>query len=416
MTWPTLADSDFIVLYRFAISLALGLLIGLERERNPAARAGLRTFAITSLLGTLSAMLAQSAGSPLVMVAAMLGVAAFITGAYWRNKEADPGTTTQVALLLCFGLGAMVWYGEEALAIMLAIVTTALLYFKTELEGISRNLTRRDLVSILQFAVVSFIVLPLLPNTNYGPYHTLNPYQIWLMVVLISGVSLAGYIALRIFGTRHGALLLGLFGGLVSSTATTLIYARQSRVQSEITPLAASVIILANLVVILRLAVLVGILAPRLLLDVSIALAPGLILGLGVALWQWRHSHTQQALTAPDIKNPTELRVALGFAVFYAVVLYAGAWLSQLAGSQGLYALAAVSGLMDVDAITLSVLRLHALGQALAPTVTGAIVLAILSNLAFKISLLTVVGGRQLALRCLPAFAAIAFGCHLFFY
>lgn len=413
MPLPTLTDTDFQSLYRFAISLGLGLLIGLERERNPAALAGLRTFAITALLGTLSALLSQAAGSPWVMVASLLAVAAFITGAYWGKHEADPGTTTQVALLVCFALGAMVWYGEHTLAVMLAIVITALLYFKTELEGMSRNLTRRDLVSILQFAVVTFIVLPLLPNANFGPYQTLNPYQIWLMVVLISGISLTGYVALRVFGERHGAVLLGLLGGLVSSTATTLIYARQGRTQGKPNSLAITVILLANLVVLPRLLLLVAVMSPALLPRLGMVLGSGFAAGLVVALLQWRSFKQNDGLALPDIKNPTELRVALSFGVIYATVLVAAAWLAAHVGNKGLYALSFVSGLTDVDAITLSILRLLALGQTEAHAVATAMALALWANLLFKLGLTAAVGNRQLAWHCLPGLAAVGLGSAL---
>lgn len=413
MPLPTLTDADFQSLYRFAISLGLGLLIGLERERNPAALAGLRTFAITALLGTLSALLSQAAGSPWIMVASLLAVAAFITGAYWGKHEADPGTTTQVALLACFALGAMIWYGEHTLAIMLAIVITALLYFKTELEGISRNLTRRDLVSMLQFAVVTFIVLPLLPNTNVGPYQTLNPYQIWLMVALISGISLAGYVALRVFGARHGAVLLGVLGGLVSSTATTLIYARHGRAPGKPNQLAATVILLANLVVLPRLLLLVAVLAPALLLRTTLVLGAGFLAGIAVILLHWRTLRHDGELAMPEIKNPAELRVALSFGAVYATVLVASAWLADYAGDKGLYALAFVSGLTDVDAITLSTLRLLTLGQTQAPAALTAIVLALWANLLFRLGLTAIVGNRPLAWRCLPGLAAVGIGAGL---
>lgn len=398
-------------LFTFATSLALGLLIGLERERNPNAKAGLRTFALTALLGTLAALLADKTGSPWFLAAALVGVAGFILTAYLGNGETEPGTTTQVALLVCFGLGAMVWYGEQTLAIMLAIVTTALLYFKTELEGISKSLTRRDLVSMLQFAVVTFIVLPILPNQNFGPYSTLNPYQIWLMVVLISGVSLAGYVALRIFGLRYGAVLLGLLGGLVSSTATTLVYAKHSRTDAEMRKLAVTVILLANLVVMLRLAVLAAIIAPSLLVHLLPVLGAGFALGLAVTLYQWRQLHAQGTLLMPDMKNPTELRTALSFGLLYAIVLLASAWLSDYAGEKGLYAVALVSGLPDVDPITLSTLRLLELGQVMQQQAVIAIMLALLANLIFKLGLVFSIGGRALGVACLPSLAAVAAGC-----
>lgn len=395
----------------FATSLALGFLIGLERERNPAARAGVRTFALTALFGTLSALLASQAGSPWILAAALLAVATFIITAYLGEKTAEPGTTTQIALIVCFSLGAMLWYGEQTLAIMIAIVTTALLYFKPELEGMSKGLTRRDLVSMLQFAVVTFIVLPILPNQNFGPFNALNPYQIWLMVVLISGVSLAGYVALRLFGERHGGLLLGVLGGLVSSTATTLVYTRHAHAEPEMRRLAIMVILLANLVVLPRLAIVAAILAPAVLPRLLPVLGAGLLLGLAFTFLHWRSLAAQGKLPLPGISNPTELRTALGFALLYAGVLLAAAWLSEAAGDKGLYAVALASGLVDVDPIALSSMRLLHLGQLAQEQVVIAITLAVLSNLVFKWLLVLSIGGRSLAQACLPAMAAIVVGC-----
>ncbi len=413
MQLPSLNAPELAHLNTFAISLALGFLIGLERERRPNPKAGVRTFSITALLGTLAALLADKAASPWILVAAFAGVAAFITSAYWRRDEAEPGTTTQVALLVCFGLGAMVWYGEATLAIMLAIVTTMLLYFKTEIEDVSRSLTRRDLVSVLQFAVVTFIVLPVLPNRGFGPYDALNPYQIWLMVVLVSGISLAGYVALRLLGQRHGAPLLGLMGGLVSSTATTLVYARHSRTHADLTRFAALVILLANLMVMVRLLVVTAVLAPALLPPLAAVLGTGLALGILVMLAQWRHLTASGEAVIPEIKNPTELRTALTFAALYALVLLLAAWLADSAGAAGLYAVAAVSGLTDVDALTLSTLRLLDLARIAATEAIAAITIAFLANLAFKFGLIAAVGGRALALTCLPAMTALALGCAL---
>ena len=182
-----------------------------------------------------------------------------MVASYFKDGESeDPGTTTIAAVVVCYGLGALVWFGMEQLAVTLAILTTALLYFKPELRGVSRSLTRLDLVSILQFAVLSFVILPILPDQDYGPYNVLNPYQIWWMVVLISGLSLAGYAALRIVGQRHGTLLTGLFGGIASSTATTLAFSRHGRDNPHLTGMAALIILLANWVVLVRLSVAGG--------------------------------------------------------------------------------------------------------------------------------------------------------------
>ncbi len=277
-----MANGGLEYLPAFAISLAIGLLIGLERERTPTAKAGLRTFTLVALFGTLAALLSEQTGAAWVLTGGLLVVGGMMVAAYARVPDAggDPGTTTVAAIVLCYGLGAMVWYGYHQLAVMLAIVITVLLYFKTELHDITKSLTRRDLISFLQFALLSLVILPLLPNQNYGPYQALNPYQIWWMVVLISGVSLAGYAALRIAGQRHGAPLMGLFGGLVSSTATTLVFSRHARNNGELVPIAAVVILLANLMVLVRLGVIAAVVSPRLLPALLPVLGGGLLAGL----------------------------------------------------------------------------------------------------------------------------------------
>jgi uncharacterized membrane protein (DUF4010 family) len=404
--------SPFAQLFPFLISLAIGLLIGLERERNPRAKAGLRTFALTSLLGTLCAMLSQQTGSPWILVVGLGAVGAYIVGAYLGEHapDAEPGTTTEAALLVCYALGAMVWHGERELAIMLAIVTTVLLYFKPEMQGVARQLTRRDLVSMLQFAVLTFIVLPILPNQNFGPFQSFNPHQTWLMVVLISGISLAGYVALRLFGQRYGTLVLGFLGGLVSSTATTLVYARHGKAQPELMRLAVSVILLANLVVMVRLMVLSAVIAPHTLSLLAPALGTGLVLGLAVTFLQWRQQHDASELPLPDMANPAELRTAIGFGVMYAVVLFLASWVSASLGEKGLYGVAVVAGLTDVDAITLSALRLFTLEKITESQLATTVVIGLLANLGFKSALIFAIGGRKLGLRCVSGLLATGVG------
>jgi uncharacterized membrane protein (DUF4010 family) len=394
----------------FLTSLAIGLLIGLERERIPVAKAGLRTFTLTALLGTLCAMLATEAGSPWVLAAGLIVIAAIIITAYLEGAAEEPGTTTEAALVFCFGLGAMVWYGEATLAVMLAIITTILLHYKPELQNLSKSLTRNDLQSVLQFAVLSFVILPILPDRDFGPYGALNPYQIWLMVVLISGVSLAGYAALRIVGQRYGAPLLGVFGGLASSTATTLVYARHGKGGEKFARLAAVVILIASLVVLIRLAVLSSVVSPRIVWYILPILGGGLVFGGIVTYLLWRNITRDGDLPMPEITNPTEIRVSLTFGLIYAVVLVCAAWLSDYAGSGGLYALALVSGLTDVDAITLSSLRLFELGKLNPQQAVSAITIAYLANMSFKLGLVTVVGGMRLTRLCLWPVIAVVVG------
>jgi uncharacterized membrane protein (DUF4010 family) len=395
----------------FLTSLAIGLLIGLERERNPSAKAGLRTFALVALAGTLAAMLSQITQSPWVLALGLFTVGLVIVGAYFgpRAPEDDPGTTTSAALLVCYLLGAMVWFGAQTPALMLAIVVTILLYFKPELRGWTQNLSRRDLISIFQFAVLTFIILPILPDHNYGPYNTLNPHQTWLMVVLISGLSLAGYVALRIVGQRYGSPILGLLGGMVSSTATSMVYARHGKNEGMM-QLSVIVILIANLVVIVRLGVEGLAVSPRSLPTLLPVLGSGLAFGLAGTAMLWRHLAKSSDLPLPEMTNPTEIRIALGFGLLYAIVLFFSAWLSDIAGSKGLYIVALISGITDVDAITLSSLRLLEMGKLQSSQAVTAITLAFLANLVFKFGLIATIGGAQLAKRCAIGFAAMGVG------
>ena len=404
---------ELAALPHFLTSLAIGLLIGLERERSPGSRAGLRTFALVALFGTLAAMLSEKA-TPWLLLGGLMIVGLMTVAAYFRAKDdsVDPGTTTVAAILICYGLGAAVWYGNDKLAIMLAIITTILLYFKTELHGITQKLSRRDLISVLQFAVLTFIVLPILPDKNYGSYEAINPYQIWLMVVLISGVSLAGYVALQLIGPRHSAIL-GLFGGLVSSTATTLVYARRTVENQSFTQLAVVVILLANLTVLIRLAIVSAVASPAILPQLLPILGSGFLLGLGVTVYWWYQLEQQNDLPMPETKNPTELRTAAAFGLIYGIVLFFAAWLSDIAGSRGLYAVALVSGLTDVDAITLSSLRLYELGKLEAAQAVTAISLGILSNIGFKLGLTFFIGSSLLARHCISGMLATAGGIGL---
>ena len=283
-----------------AASVATGLLIGLERERNPAAKAGVRTFTLIALAGAL-AVLVDSAWTVPVGLAA---IAAMLVAAHVGDATIeDRGTTTIAAACVCYLLGALAGTGEPGLAGALGIGVTALLYFKPEIEGVSTALKRHEQVSVLQFLVASFIVLPILPDRAFGPYEVLNPRNVWLMAVLISGIGLASHVAVRITGARHGALVAGLMGGLVSSTATTVLYARRSNESPEMRRLAWAVVPLANLVPLARIAVIALILAPALLVSLAPVLGAALASGTVVAAFLLRGAAAHDA-PLPESRNP----------------------------------------------------------------------------------------------------------------
>ncbi|XZG69288.1 MgtC/SapB family protein [Chitinibacteraceae bacterium HSL-7] len=401
---PTLADATALLL-----ALGIGLMIGLERERHPAARAGLRTFALIALSGWLIETLAHEGQTPWLLAAALLALAATMIAAHWRD-ETDPGTTTTAAALVALLLGALVARGDGGLAVMIAIVTTVLLYMKTELHGISARLTPTELRSMLQFAVLALVILPLLPNRDMGPFLALNPYQVWLMAVLICGVGLAGYAALRLLGAGHGALVAGLFGGLVSSTATTLEFSRRAHAGDMPAGAAATTILIANSVVFVRLGALgfalAAPLAPQLAGRLALAVAPALALLIWQG-WQSRGTRHEQALA---LGNPANVRGALGFALLYAVVLVSAAALNHWVGARGLYLVALASGITDVDAITLSAFRLFNLGSLEPGRVITMVLLALSANCVFKATLVVSIARGTLMRRVVPALALMTAG------
>jgi uncharacterized membrane protein (DUF4010 family) len=386
-------------------------MLGLERERRPGTNAGLRTFGLVAIAGTATALLAAEADTPWLLPAAALGLVAMMVAADLHQADPDgqPDTTTTVALLLCFLFGAMLWHGHLQLTVTLALGTTALLYFKAELHGVTHKLTRQDIVSFLQFALITFVVLPVLPDQGYGPYGQLNPFKIWLMVVLTAGISLAGYAALRLAPQAGAVPLLGVLGGLVSSTATTLVFSRRVREDPKQAATALTIISIANLVVLLRIGVLAGILAPRTLPVVAPVLAAGLVAG---AIWPLRNLLRLRGSRAavPEFGNPTDLRHALLFGAVFAVVLVVSAAFHDRAGTMGVYAISAFSGLADMDAIAISTFSLFTGGQIDAPQAARALVIALCANMGFKTLIVLVVAGRAPALQAAVSALALCGG------
>ncbi|MDD2743118.1 MAG: MgtC/SapB family protein [Rhodocyclaceae bacterium] len=401
-----------VPLEAFATALGIGLLVGLERERRPDSAAGLRTFALVAMLGCLFALLSEKTGGPWMLVTGLLVISVAMVAANFSTQQEEKyrGFTSEAAIIVTYGLGAAVWFGYTTLAVMLAIATTILLYFKAELRSISEKMTPKDINSILQFAVLSLVILPILPNQDYGPYNAINVRQIWLMVVLISGLALAGYLALRIVGARHGAALLGIFGGLASSTATTMMFSRHARDLGDMVRMAAIVILIANVMVMIRLGLVSSVVAPALITQIAIVFACGIVPGVVMSLYGWKILNAAGDLPMPEVKNPTELKTAISFGLLYAIVLLASAWLQDIAGNKGLYIVALASGLTDADASVLSTLRMFNLEKISSGEAVIAVTLALMANLIFKIGLVITIGGGKLARHALPGLLAIGAG------
>jgi uncharacterized membrane protein (DUF4010 family) len=379
------------------IALGLGLLVGLQRERTNARLAGFRTFPLVTLSGALCALLGKDFGGWLV-VAGLAGVALVIAAGNLsapKDGSVDPGLTTEAAMLVMFLDGAYVVVGHTAAAVAIGGGVAVLLHLKPQMHAFAARIGERDLKAVMQFVLVALVILPVAPDRYFGPFGVLNPFRVWLMVVLIVGISLGGYVAYKLFGQRYGILSGGILGGLISSTATTVSYARRARETPAIADTVALVILLASTVVFVRILILLNITAPQFLR----AAGPPLAAMLGVATlstlvpW-WRRRRAAAAWPEPD--NPTELRTALVFALIYAVVVVAIAAAKHYFGPGALYVVAILSGLTDMDAITLSTGQLVTTAKLGAEDGWRVILAASLSNLCFKGGVAAVLGGRSL--------------------
>ncbi len=396
---------------QLGLSLLLGLLVGLQREHAAAGTAGMRTFPLISVLGTVSALLAAQYGGWIV-AAGLLGIVALMLIAHFNRPsqpEANHGTTTGVAMLLMFAVGALLTMGPAEMKVAIAVGggVAVLLQFKPELHGIARRLGDDDLKAIMQFVLITCIILPVLPNhrlvlplgPRYAALNVLNPFEIWLMVVLIVGLGLGGYIFYKFFGRDAGTLLAGILGGAISSTATTVSYAQGARGDATATRTAAVVIMIASTVSCLR--VLVGVAAvslaasPQFLLSVLAPVCVLALLTLLPALVLWMRQHRQPA-SMPEHQNPTHLKSALVFGLMYAAVLLALAAAQSFAGGHGLYAVAGLSGLTEMDAITLSTARMSLSDPLVAAIGWRLLVIAVMGNMVSKTALAGLLGGWRL--------------------
>lgn len=380
-----------------AQSMGIGFLIGLERERHEGTIAGVRTITLIALAGSLSGLISDLTDSLAVPWILLALIVASLLVAQFKSQVEESDTTTVLAAILAYVLGYVLWFGHAVFPAALAIAVTAVLYFREELQGFPRRLSRQDITSFFQFAALAFILLPILPNDTYGPYDVINPYQIGWLVVLISGLSLTGYIALRLLRGKSGLVVIGLLGGLVSTTATTLVYSRHSKRTPHFSRSAATIILLSHLVLFARIAVVVTIVEYQLLSSMLPWIIGGLVAGvLCLAGLLGHREDVQQPLPELKVSNPTELKSAFGFAIGFSLVLLLSAWMHDTFANAGGYVIAFLSGLTDVDAITIANLKLFSVGAIDAATAVKAIVIAFLANLLFKLGIIVTVADRSL--------------------
>ncbi|ACX95448.1 MgtC/SapB family protein [Halothiobacillus neapolitanus] len=412
-------NDPLMLLQSLGVALGIGLLIGLERgwhERSAEDGrriAGVRTFGLIGLTGGLAGILSTHFGV-WVLVAALLGLSAILVASYWAANRQDNGVgiTTEVASLLTFILGAAAVAGYTYTAVVSAVVITILLGMKAILHRGLLKLSEAELFAIFKLLLIALVILPVLPNGDFGPWDALNPFVIGWMILLLAGLSFIGYFAMRILGPQRGLLLTSVFGGLVSSTALTLVFSRLARNGSGVTAVLSIGIVIASVTLFPRVVIEVGLVNQALAIKLIPALGGMLLVGLGGVLLWWRYGIRQQNKgmdVEPVLKNPLELTAALRFGLLLVTIMVFARAMQQVAGDAGIYVLAAISGLADVDALSLSLAKMAADAQVAPSVATQAIVLAILVNTTVKAALAYVIGGKVLGLRVasvlLPAVA-----------
>jgi uncharacterized membrane protein (DUF4010 family) len=388
-----------------AAALAIGLLIGLERGWNMRDKAdgmrvaGFRTYPLLSLLGALWGLLAQQGGVELIGFA-YLGLTLILLVAYRGNLKTfdNHSITSTIAAMVTFSLGTLIVYGHAILAAATAVIMTSLLGFKPILHRWVSHLDQEEIYATLKLLLISVVVLPVLPDQNYGPWDAFNPYHIWWMVVLIAGISYLGYFATKIVGNRHGSMLTGLFGGLVSSTAVTLNLSRLVKHHPGMQNALAAGIIMACATMLARILLVVSILNPvlfQMMWQVLLAMAVFMYL---MAFLFWRQAAHFQSDSEVALENPFQIGMALKFGALLLIVMLLTKALRFYFGDMGAYILAAISGVADVDAITLSMANISQKPAELNVAVY-AILIAVFVNTVFKSTLSWLIGDKGLMLR-----------------
>jgi uncharacterized membrane protein (DUF4010 family) len=400
--------------WQFGAALGLGMLIGLERQRTRGDEqtfAGVRTFSLVSLFGAIAVYAGEQSGLPWMVALVFLAVAALVVVSFnVTAKRGDIGATTEVSVLITFFVGCLCTWDEVGVAGAIVVVTMLLLSLKGWLHDLAKRIEPSDVEATLKFAIITLIVLPLVPNTNFGPegLEVINPYKTWLMVVLIAGLNFIGYILVKMLGREHGLGITGLLGGLVSSTAVTLSFSQRSRVEPNLSHVLALAILLAWTVMFFRVVVEVGV--------VNFPLAKSLALGmllmgavsLGICLLLWRRGRSNEKAELESGSNPFELGDAIKFGGLFAVVIFVASAAQVYFGDTGLYIAGALAGLTDVDAIALSMANLARQDPASSDAAARTIVIAVISNTMVKCIMTIWLGAPSMRRTMIPITVTLA--------
>jgi len=387
-------------LFQIGVVIGIGLMIGLEREYsiqrdNDEIFAGARTFPLVALLGFLSGMLTDSI-SFWVLVTSFAGVIALVTISYHAlTKKNEIGATTEISFLITFILGVLVFAGKVQEAVTSAVLVTLLLSLKFQFKDLLGRFSKKDYLDLVKFVIIASVILPILPDSKFGPYGILNPKEIWFVIVLISGVSFAGFIVTKLIGTQKGILVTGFVGGFVSSTVIAWDFSAKSKLDGQNSNLYAAGIILASTVMFLRILVLIFILN----LELGKMLTfPALILfftGLIFCYFLTKRKSDGTEISNLKFSNPLNLKKAILLTLFFVALQMIVQFVKEESRKSGIFLISGISGLLDLDAISLTLSKFGSDSETVRNS-SVAVLIAVLSNTFFKLSIAVYKGHNEL--------------------
>ncbi len=402
--------------YRLACALALGFLVGLQREHsfsgdaNDHHPAGVRTFAITGIAGAIAGLISTQMNSPAPFVAILLVIGLLLgISHYAAFKEVpinQPGLTTSIAMLIMYLLGALCWYNRIMEATAITVSMLWLLTVKKQLHDFAKKISGDDLIATIKFALISAVILPILPHKTYGSLglEVLSPYKIWLFVVFISGISFVGYILVKVIGPGKGIGITGLLGGLASSTALTWSLTQRSKDNPEYSSNLSMGVIIAWSVMYIRVYIICVIVSPAFLKPLFLPLLLPPVPGLLYAFYTNREEAKLHPKQTAGYTNPFELMPAIKFGVIFAAVLFIANAVKLYLGDDALLISSFVAGFADMDAIALSALEMAGKGTVVMSKACMAIILAGIGNTVCKASLVMIFGAPAMRKSIIPAF------------
>ena len=349
------------LLLRLLIAVLIGLLVGVERERNLRGDdqlfAGIRTYPLIAVLGFLSGLISSKTSDGVFIAIFFIYGFLVVTSYYFSAKKINMGGTSEISLILVFLLGYLVYLDYVLLSAIITFVIVSFLAFKSQLHKFADKISQEDIYATIKFALITLIVLPLLPNKTYDPFDVINPQKIWYLVVLIAGVSFIGYVLFKIIGTKKGIQLLSILGGLASSTAVTLSFTSLSKEHNLLSKSYAAGILMASSIMFPRVLLIIAVLNIELALKVAVPFLILFIFGIVFSSILWKRTKSK-AVEKVKIKNPFKVMFAVKFGILFAVILFIASAAQFYFGEKGIYLSSLFAGFADVDAIVLSLTQL----------------------------------------------------------